>query len=75
MDDLNENEIIDDCECLADISDGTTPGTPDGLVNVNDLLAIIGYWGSDVPIGDINFDGTVGVDDLLIVIGAWGPCP
>ena len=75
FDDENGNGIIDDCECLADISDGTTPGEGDGLVNVNDLLAIIGYWGSAGPIGDINIDGTVDVNDLLLVIGAWGPCP
>ena len=74
-DDQNGNTIIDDCECLADISDGTTPGETDGLVNVNDLLTIIGFWNSDGPIGDINFDGTVGVDDLLAVIANWGACP
>ncbi|HBZ97547.1 MAG TPA: hypothetical protein DEO57_06850, partial [Phycisphaerales bacterium] len=74
-DDQNGNGIIDECECLGDISDGTTPGATDGLVNVNDLLTVIGFWNSDGPIGDINFDGTVGVDDLLAVIGAWGACP
>jgi len=74
-DDLDGNGIIDECECFGDISDGTTPGATDGLVNVNDLLAVIGFWGSDGPIGDINFDGTVGVDDLLTIIANWGPCP
>ena len=73
--DINGDGIPDECQCLADISDGTTPGEGDGLVNVNDLLTIIGFWGSDGPIGDINFDGTVNVDDLLLVISGWGPCP
>ena len=44
------------------------------MVDVNDLLAIIGYWGSDGPLGDINQDGIVDVSDLLIVISNWGPC-
>jgi hypothetical protein len=51
--------------CLADI-DG------DGFVDVNDLLVVLGAWGT--PGGDVNGDGTTDVNDLLEVIGAWGPC-
>lgn len=72
--DQNENNILDECECLSDVSDGSTPGIGDGQVDVNDLLVVIGFWNSQGPIGDINFDGTVNVDDLLIVISNWGPC-
>lgn len=56
--------------CIADITD-------DGLVNVTDLLAVIGAWGACSPPcpPDINTDGQVNVTDLLAVIGAWGPCP
>jgi hypothetical protein len=43
-------------------------------VGTDDLLAVIGYWGSSIPNGDVNGDGTVGTDDLLAVIGAWGKC-
>ena len=44
----------------------------DGTVGVDDLLALIGVWGT--PDGDIDGDGTTGVDDLLLLISLWGPC-
>ena len=65
--DWDGNEIPDDCECLADVN-------ADGNVNVNDILILIGNWGSGSNIGDINFDGIVNVTDLLYVISNWGPC-
>jgi len=73
--DINSDGVPDECQCLADIAGGSDPGDGDGEVNVLDLLAIIGFWGSNGPIGDINFDGTVDVIDLLGVIDAWGACP
>jgi hypothetical protein len=45
----------------------------DGVVDVDDLLIVLGAWGT--PGGDVNGDTTTDVDDLLIVLGAWGPCP
>jgi hypothetical protein len=49
--------------------------TNDGVVDVDDLFVLLGYWGySDSP-ADINDDGTVDVDDLFIVLNNWGPCP
>jgi hypothetical protein len=52
-----------------------TPGdvTGDGIVDVNDLLAVIGAWGPcPVPCpADLNGDGVVDVNDLLMVIGNW----
>jgi hypothetical protein len=60
--------LIGGCGCVADI-------TGDGVVNVSDLLAIIGVWGScEACEADINEDGFVNVTDLLVVIGEWGPC-
>ena len=55
--------------CPADING-------DHLVNVLDLLALLGAWG---PCGtqcpeDINGDGVVDVLDLLDLLAAWGPC-
>ena len=46
----------------------------DGYVNVNDILILIGYWGSTNSSADVNDDGIVDVSDLLIVVGNWGPC-
>lgn len=67
--------------CPADIAGGS--GTPDGVVNVSDLLAVINAWG-DCPYdcntcaADINVDpcgdGKVNVADLLKVINSWGEC-
>ena len=63
-------ELLLDCPggCPADV-------TGDQMIDVLDLLAILGAWGScaDCP-EDINGDGVVDVLDLLDVLGAWGPC-
>jgi parallel beta-helix repeat protein len=60
------------------VSDECPPDCPDvdgdGMVGVNDVLAVVAAWGSDDPDADIDGDGTVGTNDLLSVIGAWGPC-
>jgi hypothetical protein len=54
------------CGCDADLSG-------DGVVGVDDLLAMLEAWGTTTD-GDINGDGTTGIDDLLLLIAAWGPC-
>ncbi|MCI0365821.1 MAG: hypothetical protein L0Y44_14400 [Phycisphaerales bacterium] len=55
--------------CPADISG-------DGIINVADLLLVIGSWGAGAGSpADINDDGVVNVVDLLAVISAWGACP
>ena len=40
----------------------------DGLVNVTDILAVVGAWGSSDPDADINGDGIVGVGDILMAV-------
>ena len=46
--------------------------THDGQVNVSDLLAIIGDWGT--PFGDVSGDDKTDVNDVLVVIDGWGIC-
>ncbi len=60
---------------------GTCPADLDGngVVNVDDLLAVIAAFGVDCAAGDpcdadIDNDLDVDVDDLLIVISAFGLC-
>ncbi len=48
----------------------------DGLVNITDLLLIIGLWG-DWPVGgicgpDLDMNGVINVNDLLLCISDWG---
>jgi hypothetical protein len=52
---------------------GDTNG--DGMVNVTDILAVVGAWGNTGGPEDVNGDGVVNVDDLLTVVNAWGACP
>ncbi len=68
-------EIISSCP-----EDITGPdGSPDGLVDVLDLLAVLSQWGgsgsADITGEDGSPDGIVDVLDLLAVLSAWGPCP
>jgi hypothetical protein len=49
--------------------------TPDGVVDVADLMVVLAQWGEAPPtLADINEDGFVDVLDLLIVLENWGPC-
>jgi len=67
-------------DCAPDNGDGTFGN---GIVNVDDLLAVInafGQSGGPCDTAPANGDGTFGngivnVDDLLGVINALGPCP
>ena len=68
------DEINDDlgsgntgCTRAADI-------TGDDLVDVLDLLVVLGDWGQTGGPADINDDGVVDVLDLLEVLASWGPC-
>lgn len=55
--------------CPADCSNG------DGLVNVTDLLALLGAWGQVGSGCDIAGGNSVNVTDLLALLAAWGSCP
>ncbi|MDP7519313.1 MAG: hypothetical protein QF438_04105, partial [Phycisphaerales bacterium] len=45
----------------------------DGVVDTNDLLAVLAAWGPcESPCSeDINNDGQVDVNDVLVLIAAW----
>jgi len=48
----------------------------DNVVNVSDLLILLGAWGPCPGCdADLNGDDVVNVSDLLILLGAWGACP
>ena len=48
--------------------------TGDGIVDVLDLLVVIGAWGTSDLAADVNDDGIVDTLDLLAVLDAWGSC-
>lgn len=48
--------------------------TPNGAVDVPDLLALLATWGAPGPC-DFDASGTVVVPDLLKLLANWGPCP
>jgi hypothetical protein len=59
---------------------GSCPGDTNGdaVVDINDVLNVLGNWGTgpfEPPGSDANGDGVVDVTDFLDVIGRWGPCP
>jgi hypothetical protein len=63
------------------LSDRYTPSTcPDldgnGVVNVEDLLLMLGDYGTTCTgcPADVNDSGTVDVEDLLLLIAGWGDC-
>jgi hypothetical protein len=57
--------------CLGDV-------TGDGVIGVNDMLAILSYFGSTTVVGeaDVDDDGLVGVNDMLVFLSLFGTsCP
>ena len=58
---------VDPEDCAADVNG-------DGMIDVNDLVAVIMAWGpcADCP-ADVDGDGMVDVDDLVTIISRWGP--
>lgn len=59
---------LGDASCASDL-------TGDGIVNVSDLLMLLGEWGvCKACDADLNDDGSVNVSDMLLLLGAWGDC-
>ena len=65
-DDADGDGVPDECQCTADL-DG------DAIVNVNDVLIMIGQFGAPGS-ADLDGDGLVDADDLLMLLAAWGDC-
>lgn len=67
--DADVNGVPDPCQCPGDI-------TGNLVIDVEDLLLVIGSWGTCAPPcpADTNLDGMVTVEDLLQVILDWGDC-
>jgi len=53
--------------CPSDISG-------DGVVGVDDILALIAAWGTSDPDADVDDNGVVDTNDVLAVLSAWGDC-
>jgi hypothetical protein len=68
--DSDGDGVPDACQCPADVA----PEPTDGLVDVQDLVAVILAWSEPGGPADVNGDGNVDVEDLVMVILAWGPC-
>lgn len=65
---FNSTAIIplDVCQYLGDLNG-------DGVVDIADLLALLGAFGcTDCQDTDLNGDGVVSVQDVLILLQAWG---
>lgn len=48
--------------------------SPDGVVGINDFLALLAQWGAPGAPCDID-GGGVGITDFLALLAAWGSCP
>jgi len=44
----------------------------DGIVDGEDLAALLGHWGTNNAAADLNNDGSVDSSDLSLVLGSWG---
>ncbi len=83
--DTDGDGIGDACCCL--LTTGNTDGSPDDVVDISDVFAVVDYLGVFIPLSgcpkenDVNKDGTVDISDLFAVIDYLGgaavlpPCP
>ena len=62
-------EFLDGCVDVVEC-EGDTNG--DFLIDVTDVLEILGNWGTDEPTCDLDGSGTVEVNDILILLSRFG---
>ncbi len=49
--------------------------TPDGQVNIVDMLILLNDWGLSAGIScDLDSDGSIGAADFAALLKTWGPC-
>jgi hypothetical protein len=58
--------------CVADPPSCPADVTGNGMVDIDDLLAVINGWGGGAGPADVTGNGIVDIDDLLAVINSWG---
>jgi hypothetical protein len=58
--------------CVADPPSCPADVTGNGMVDIDDLLAVINGWGGGAGPADVTGNGVVDIDDLLAVINSWG---
>jgi len=74
--DCNSNGVLDSCEFdangngLPDACDLAGDINGDGVVNSEDLAALLSSWGTSNPAADLNGDGLVDAMDLAILLTA-----
>jgi glucose/arabinose dehydrogenase len=66
--DANANGRLDSCECLADFDDGEATGTPDGIVNDDDLRYFLSLFGAGAPAADLDDGSGTGTPDGVVSI-------
>ena len=73
--DHNGNNIPDECDCVCDINQ-------DGVIGIEDLLALLAAWGpcdEECPPtcpADVDFDCVVGITDLVVLLSGYScECP
>lgn len=60
--------------CPADLTG--SGGTPDGMVDVNDLFLLLAGFGADGPGADLApATNVIDVNDLFVLLAAFGTCP
>ncbi len=65
------NGALDEYELIVVSPECPCDTVPDGVVNVNDLLAYLASWFNGAPPADLNGDDVVNINDLLEYIACW----
>lgn len=65
---ISSSECLEDNSCPEDVVGN------DGVVDVEDILGLLGEFGTTNADFDIDGSGSVDVGDILAVIAAWGAC-